>query len=40
MINSTTLERKMTGFFWLFINYFKELGFPDGHYLRFLFGEA
>jgi hypothetical protein len=26
----------MTGIFWVFVNYFKELGFPDGHYIIFV----
>ena len=31
---SIRFERKTTVLFWLFVNYFKELGFPDGDYLR------
>ena len=33
MTYSIRFERKMTAFFRLFVNYFRELGFPDGHYL-------
>jgi hypothetical protein len=28
---SIRFERKTIVLFWLFVNYFKELGFPDGH---------